>query len=92
MNNTIEEFVKEILQEINARIASWLGMYSQGVFYVILSDIWEWTGIRTKMESGIRDLLSRQRCDDMLEVGELWSKKLAVANDEIERLKAKIKE
>ncbi len=60
MENAVEKLVKEMLEEINQHIASWLGLYSMGPFYKILESVWEWSGVRTRFESRINAQIAEE--------------------------------
>jgi len=60
MNDEVEELVNSILLSINGKILNWFGMYSMGPMYKILEDIWEWSGIRTRLESDINNIIAKR--------------------------------
>ena len=60
MNDEVEQLVKDTLTSINGYILQWFGMYSMGPLYKILDQVWEFTGIRTNLESSINSIISKR--------------------------------
>ena len=66
MDDEIEKMVEQWMNDINMRILSWFGLSGMGPAYKILDDIWEFTELRSRVESGIRKYTDRKIQEDRL--------------------------